>query len=330
MLSVIICTYNRDKYIYNVLESLAENTLPASQYEIVLIDNNCTDNTRAECDRFHQDFPTVDFRMFVETNQGLSHARNRGIKESRGDILVYVDDDALVNKEYLQTYADFFREHPDIDAAGGPIIPKYETEEPSWMSYYTKCLLTGYKDLGKTVREFPKNDFPGGGNAAYRSSVFEKVGLFNVNLGRKGDSLVGAEEKDIFDKMTTLGMRFFYLPNAILYHLIPEKKLSKDYFDRLTYSIGKSERMRTLAISKQKYLQRVGLEIVKWGGRPFCVLASACVDKLQKAANCCSSAGMLQGGCLVSPKLNTLFFQTIEGVAFRKGNAMPFLLIQYP
>ena len=302
MLSVIICTYNRDKYIYNVLESLAENTLPASQYEIVLIDNNCTDNTRSECARFVQDFPTVDFRMFVETSQGLSHARNRGIKESRGDILVYVDDDALVNREYLQTYADFFERHPDIDAAGGPIIPKYETEEPSWMSYYTKCLLTGYKDLGKTVREFPKNDFPGGGNAAYRSSVFEKVGLFNVDLGRKGDSLVGAEEKDIFDKMTNRGMRFFYLPTAILYHLIPEKKLSKDYFDRLTYSIGKSERMRTLAIGKGKYIKRIGNEVVKWGGAVLLFLYHTLCGKFKKGSRLLAFRWNVTRGLLGIPK----------------------------
>ena len=264
MLSVIICTYNRDKYIYNVLKSLAENTLPRDRYEIVLVDNNCTDNTRGECDRFVKDFPDVVFRYFVETNQGLSHARNRGIKESAGDILVYVDDDALVNKEYLRTYADFFEQNPEIEAAGGPIIPQYETEEPAWMSHFTKALITGYKYLGDKEKEFPKNDYPGGGNAAYRACVFEKIGLFNVELGRKGDSLVGAEEKDIFDKMTQLGMRFFYLPNAILYHLIPEKKLSKDYFDRLTYSIGISERMRTLKIGKGKYLKRLVSEMVKW------------------------------------------------------------------
>lgn len=264
MLSVIICTYNRDKYIYNVLKSLAENTLPHDCYEIVLVDNNCTDNTRGECDRFMQDFPDVVFRYYVETNQGLSYARNRGIQESVGDVLVYVDDDALVNKEYLQTYADFFNRMPEIEAAGGPVIPQFETSEPSWMSYFTKALITGYKYLGDKEKEFPKNDYPGGGNAAYRAYVFEKIGLFNVDLGRKGDSLVGAEEKDIFDKMTKLGMRFFYLPNAILYHLIPEKKLSNDYFNRLTYSIGKSERMRTLSIGKGKYLKRLVSEIVKW------------------------------------------------------------------
>lgn len=264
MISVIICTYNRDKYIYNVLNSLAENTLPHDRYEIVLVDNNCTDNTRGECDRFVQDHPDVQFRYFVETNQGLSHARNRGIKESAGDTLVYVDDDALVNNGYLKAYADFFEQHPDIDAAGGPIIPKYETEEPAWMNHFTKSLITGYKYLGDSIREFPKNDFPGGGNAAYHASVFEKVGLFNVELGRKGDSLVGAEEKDIFDKMTSQGMRFFYIPDAILYHLIPEKKLTKDYFDRLTYSIGKSERMRTKRIGLAKYAKRLISEGFKW------------------------------------------------------------------
>lgn len=264
MLSVIICTYNRDKYIYNVLKSLAENTLPHDCYEIVLVDNNCTDNTHGECERFTQDFPDVRFRYFVETNQGLSHARNRGINESKGDVLVYVDDDALVNGEYLHTYADFFEGHPEIDAAGGPIIPKYETEEPAWMSHFTKALITGYKYLGDKPKEFPKNDFPGGGNAAYRASIFEKVGLFNVELGRKGDSLVGAEEKDIFDRMTTLGMRFYYLPTAILYHLIPAKKLSREYFDKLTYSIGKSERMRTKRIGPAKYAKRIISEAVKW------------------------------------------------------------------
>lgn len=262
--SVIMCTYNRDKYIYNVLKSIADNKISTDQYEIVLVNNNSNDNTEAECNRFTNDYPNVKFRYFIEKNQGLSYARNRGIQEAQGDILVYVDDDALINDEYLQTYIQFLDSHPEIDAAGGPILPKYETEEPSWMSTFTRQLITGKLYLGDKVREFPSQSFPGGGNAAYRKSVFDKVGLFNVELGRKGDSLIGAEEKDIFDKMTTLGMRFFYLPNAILYHLIPEKKLTKEYFDKLTYSIGKSERIRTKNVSTWKYIKRIIMEGVKW------------------------------------------------------------------
>lgn len=266
MISVILCTYNRDKYLYNVLKSIAENDFDPASYEIVLVNNNCTDNTEAECQRFQHDFPEVIFRCFREKQQGLSHARNRGIQEAKGDVLVYVDDDALVNREYLKTYADFFASHPDIDAAGGPIIPKYETEEPEWMSHYIKMLLTGYKYNGDQVKEFAPNDYPGGGNAAYRAAVFHQVGLFNVDLGRKGNSLFGSEEKDIFDKMRTLGMRIYYLPTAILYHLIPETKLSDTYLIRLSQSIGKSEKIRTSGISKAKYAKRLFSELIKWGG----------------------------------------------------------------
>ena len=267
MISVILCTYNRDRYIYNVLQSIAEGDFAHSRYEIVLVNNNSTDNTEAECRRFAADHPDITFRYYVEPKQGLSHARNCGIRHAKGEVLVYVDDDALVNKEYLRTYDDFFRRNPEAVAAGGPILPQYDgCEEPQWMSHYTRQLVTGKLYLGDSEREFPKGAFPGGGNAAYRKSVFDTVGLFNPELGRKGNSLISAEEKDLFDKMTTNGMRFYYLPTAILYHLIPPKKQTQDYFDRLTYSIGVSERYRTLQIGKKKYLSRMAKEAVKWGG----------------------------------------------------------------
>ena len=94
--SIIICTYNRDKYIYNVLKSIAENDFPTEKFEIILINNNSTDNTEEECNRFRTDFPLPNYRYFIEKEQGLSYARNRGINKSTGDILIYVDDDALV------------------------------------------------------------------------------------------------------------------------------------------------------------------------------------------------------------------------------------------
>ena len=266
MISVILCTYNRDKYIYNVLKSVAENDHPHDQYEIVLVNNNSTDNIENECRRFQADYPDIRFRYFLETNQGLSYARNCGIRNAQGDLLVYVDDDATVNPEYLRTYSDFFTHHPEAVAAGGPILPVYETEEPEWMSHYTRQLITGKLFLGNNQREFPRGAFPGGGNACYRKSVFDTIGLFNVELGRKGNSLIGAEEKDLFDKMTPHGMHFYYLPNAILYHIIPPHKLTQDYFDRLTYGIGVSERYRTQQISRKKYLNRLCKEAVKWGG----------------------------------------------------------------
>ena len=263
-LSVIICTYNREKYIYNVLKSIAENDFSTEKFEIILVNNNSTDKTEAECKRFQSDFPQIRFHYFVEENQGLSYARNRGIEEAAGDILVYVDDDAVVDKGYLQAHYSFFEHNLSAMAAGGPVLPLYEAQKPKWMSHFTLQLITGYIYKGKLISEFKRGEYPIGANTAFRKSVFEQVGFFNVDLGRKGDGLMGAEEKDIFDKMRSSGLKYYYIPDAILYHIISETKLTKDYFDRLTYSIGQSERIRTKAISKWKYAKRIISEGVKW------------------------------------------------------------------
>lgn len=267
MLTVIICTYNREKYIRPLLDSLVANTLPKSEYEILLVDNNCQDNTRGVCSKFAEEHPEVSFKYVEEHEQGLSAAKNCGIREAGGDLVVYVDDDALVDKNYLEDYVRWFETHPQTMALGGPIMPLYEEGgEPQWMSPYTKALLTAWMDYGTKVRKYPKGRYPGGGNAAYRKCVFEKVGMFNTALGRKGGNLMGSEEKDIFDKMNSLGMEVLYLPTPVLHHSIPPAKLGKYYFDRLTLQIGRSERQRTLAISKWKYCKRLFMEGVKWGG----------------------------------------------------------------
>lgn len=264
MLTAIICTYNRAKYIGNLLESIAENDLPKNEYEVLLVDNNCTDNTRAICEAFAAAHEDVNFRYVVEPEQGLSAARNKGIKEAKGDLIVYIDDDALIDKDYLRIYAEWLATHPQTMACGGPIEPLYETAEPSWMTPYTKALLTAWMNYGDKVREYPNGRYPGGGNAAYRKEVFEKVGLFNTALGRKGGNLMGSEEKDVFDKMHAMGMQILYLPTPVLHHIIPQAKLESDYFNRLTLQIGISERQRTLAISRGKYFKRLLLEGVKW------------------------------------------------------------------
>ena len=266
MITLIICTYNREKYIGPLLDSIAKNDYPLSDYEIVLVDNNCTDNTRGVCEQFAVAHPEISFRYVVEPEQGLSAARNKGIKEAKGEIIIYVDDDALVDADYIRIYAEHFASHPETMAAGGPIEPLYETEEPKWMSPYTKAMLTAWMNYGDNVREYPNGRYPGGGNAAYRKVVFDKVGLFNTELGRKGSALLASEEKDIFDKMHALGMQVLYLPTPVLHHIIPQAKLEEDYFNCLTLQIGRSERMRTRAISKGKYLKRLLSEGVKWGG----------------------------------------------------------------
>ena len=114
MLSVIVCTYNRSGYIFNVLESVARNLLPVSEYEVVVVDNNSTDNTRGEVERFARTWGDVRVSYVFEERQGLSFARNRGVEVAKGDVVVYVDDDALVNREFLASYKEFFDRHVEL------------------------------------------------------------------------------------------------------------------------------------------------------------------------------------------------------------------------
>lgn len=267
MLSVIVCTYNREKYLMPLFESIAANTLSFNQYELLVIDNNCTDGTAEVCRQFAEKNPKVNFKAIKETTQGLSAARNCGIRNATGNLIMYVDDDALVGTDYLQNYVDWFESHPQTMAAGGPIEPLYEDcTEPVWMTCYTKSFLAGWMNLGNRPMKFPKGKYPIGCNCVFRKEVFDKVGLFNTELGRNGKNLMAGEEKDIFDKMRNNGMEIMYIPTTILHHIVPPFKLSRDYFDRVTYMTGVSERQRTKDISNRKYLIRLFQEIVKWGG----------------------------------------------------------------
>ncbi len=262
--SVIFCTYNREKYIFQALESIALQDYSRDHYEIVLVNNNSTDKTKELCDKFREVYPEISFTYVEEEQQGLSYARNRGIIESKGELLVYVDDDATVFPGYLKAYDDFFRTHPDEIAAGGPIIPHYEVTPPKWISHYTKILLTGYLYKGNKTKPFTNGSYPGGGNACYKSEIFQQIGLFNPDLGRKGNSLIGAEEKDLFSRFDRLGKKIWYVPEAGIYHYIPAAKLTEKHFQRLTYSIGKSERIRTLSVSKLSFYKRISSEGIKW------------------------------------------------------------------
>ena len=262
--SVILCTYNREKYIFQALESIALQDYPHNRYEIVLVNNNSTDSTEKLCIEFRKKYPDIRFNYCIETQQGLSYARNRGIEESQGELLVYVDDDATVFPNYLQAYDDFFVAYPAEFAAGGPIIPHYEIKRPEWISHYTEVLLTAYLYKGEKIIPFKYGRFPGGGNACYRAETFSKFGNFNVELGRKGNGLIGAEEKDFFARLFSTKEKVWYIPQAGIYHYIPEQKLTEEYFNKLTYSIGVSERIRTLGNSKKYFCKRLLDETVKW------------------------------------------------------------------
>lgn len=263
MVSVIVCTYNRAHYLAATLAHLLKQSASIDSFEVVLINNNSTDHTEDICHEFATENPNFPFRYIVETSQGLSHARNRGIKEVKGDILTFIDDDAFAHNDFMQVITSHFSDNPEIIAIGGKIIPKYEEEVPRWMSKFLLPLVAAL-DMGDEVKAFPKGKFPIGANMSIRKEAFEKYGDFDVNLGRKGESLEGSEEKDLFFRLIKAGAKITYLPQAVVYHIIPAKRVSVDYIKNQAIGIGKSERTRTQQ-QGQLFSFLIG-EVLKWAG----------------------------------------------------------------
>lgn len=264
-LSVVICTYNRGKYLPMVLDSLNEQSYALPLHEIILINNNSTDHTEEIVRAYQQQHPAMPLVYLVEYNQGISHARNRGVETAKGDIIVFIDDDETVEPDFLTHINDFFTQYPDAGISAGPVIPVFETEKPDWLSHFTMRAITGAYYKGDSIKPLPAKDYPGTGHACFRRALFARYGAFNTELGRKGNSLMGAEDKDFFLRLINGGEQCYYLPAARIYHHIPDSKLTDAFFRKLTYAMGKSERIRTLNLSRQAFYKRLLAEGIKWG-----------------------------------------------------------------
>lgn len=262
--SIVICTYNRDKYLGNSIRSACDQDFPEDEFEVLVVDNNSTDKTANVCKDFSLEYSYTNFRYFLETNQGISYGRNRGIGEAYGEYIVFLDDDETIDSFYLKKLNDYLHSYPQAQLCATAVEPVYETEKPKWLSHFTMRLITGYYNKGNEVKTLGAKDYPGTGHAVIKRELFERYGNFNTDLGRKGTSLLGAEDKDMFLRLIENKVACYYFPGIPIYHHIPQSKLTDDFFKRLTYSIGKSERIRTKAISKTAFRKRLFDECIKW------------------------------------------------------------------
>ncbi len=262
ILSIIVCTYNREKYIGECLTCLAKQNVDKSQYEVLIVNNLSTDNTQKIVDEIIQKYPEISFLSFIEEKQGHTFARNRGIREAKGSILSFIDDDAFVEKTFCSAIIEFFKNHENASAIGGKIIPLYENKRPAWMSKYLLPLVAAL-DLGNQIKAFKGHKFPIGANMAFRKSMFDKYGIFDVNLGRRGTGLEGGDEKELFLRLKRGGEKIWYVPQVSVQHIIPDSRIKKSYIKGLAIGVGTSERKRLSNVGAIGVLNKVFSEIFK-------------------------------------------------------------------
>lgn len=262
-ISLIIPTHNRAASLLRLLGSVARQTADPALWECLVVDNASTDDTAARFAAFAAAHPQLGLRMVREPQPGVSHARNCGVREARAELLAWADDDELLNEGFIAAYLDFFDRHPEATVAGGGVIAEYTAGRPCWMSQYTEMPIANPMDFGSAVRPFPRGRVPGGGNMAFRRAAALRCGGFDPALGRVGRELIGGEENDFFERMRRGGATIWYVPGAVIRHIIPPEKLTEDYFRRLCYNVGRSQRLRS-EIHRRKHKARL-LEFCKWG-----------------------------------------------------------------
>ncbi len=236
-LSVIICTYNRCRYLPAALESLKKQKANRGDYEIIIINNNSTDDTEKISLEFKKNNPGLNVKYEIEKIQGLSAARNKGIDVSEAPIVAFIDDDAVAREDYVENLIANFEKYTGYDAIGGKVIPIYQNgTEPVWMSKYIQRLVSKV-DEGEKFKDF-QNKYPVGCNMAFRKNVFNEIGKFNTDLTLRSD------DKYIFSKLKKAGKKTLYAPDVYVRHNIEDFRIKHDFIKNLSKLNGHTERIR--------------------------------------------------------------------------------------
>jgi glucosyl-dolichyl phosphate glucuronosyltransferase len=236
--SVVIATYNRAAYLEDTLRQLAAVDT-ARSWEVLVVDNNSSDDTPDVVRRLARDFP-VPIRHLHEPVYGKYGALNSGIKVSKGRIIAATDDDARVAPDWLDRAEAGLNAHR-CEFVGGPVRPLWEAKPPIWLdpdsAVVRKVIATC--DYGTLPREYGVGiGWPLGVNVAYRREAFERVGLFDPSLGRTAGTLRSQSQREWHLRARAVGVRGFYVPDMLVEHRVVAERLHKQYFRRWYYWHG--------------------------------------------------------------------------------------------
>jgi glycosyltransferase involved in cell wall biosynthesis len=237
--TVIVCTFNRCQDLARALESIAASKMPnAITWEVVVVDNNSTDQTAEVVEDFRRRYPGR-FRYLLETNRGKAYALNAGVASALGETLVFVDDDVTMDSGWLRNLTAELHTGEWAGAAGR-ILPATRFTPPRWLSWkHCGGILCGNFDLGNRPCELDPDHAPHGGNMAFRREMFARHGAFHPDLG-PGPNRVPNGDTEFGRRLMKAGERLRYEPLAVVYHPVAESRLTKQYFLSWWFDYGRA------------------------------------------------------------------------------------------
>ena len=227
VLSITICTYNRIEYLKKCLKSILDQTQGSEIIEINIIDNNSTDTTKDYVTELQKKFPEVNY--FVEKRQGISFARNLSFEVCKGMFLAFVDDDAVINKNWLEALLNELKNQNEDIIYGGPIYPNFESVPEDWID--KDYFIRKFKDTDGFLGTIKSKEGFSGGNMCIAKNLFLKSEKFNTEIGMTGGNLGLGEEPDFFYKlvMKNKDVKLYNISEMSITHSEASYKLEKEY-----------------------------------------------------------------------------------------------------
>ena len=234
-ITVAIPTYNRAGLLRQTLAGVTRQDYPADQYEVLVIDNNSRDDTREVVASFAAARPAP--RYVLETRQGLDHARNRALAEARGDIIVFADDDILVESGWLRELTAPLLGDSDgrIGAVGGEVVPAFPDGLPRWLEG-AHTPLAFRADAGPLA----PSQTPMGANLALPKRVLKRHGPFSTELDRAGKVLFSGGDSEMIQRLRAAGLEIWFAPGAKALHQMPASRLTFRHASRHAFDSARS------------------------------------------------------------------------------------------
>jgi len=216
--------------------------MPQNSWEFLVVDNASSDITPWLLEQ--QNWPSAwQVRIVREDKLGVAHARNRAVQEAQGEYLIFLDDDETPDADWLVTY-EFLIQERRPDAFGGRIEVMFESERPPWLTDELLGFL-GHLDYGSQPLPLTALNTPCyTGNFGFRLSTCQAVGVFDTQLGRRGNANNGGEDVDFYRRLVVSGFTVWWAPEALIYHRIQATKIKRSYFLDLHYRQGRMEAIR--------------------------------------------------------------------------------------
>jgi glucosyl-dolichyl phosphate glucuronosyltransferase len=261
-ISVVVCTFNRANYLRKAIQSLIEQSLETNSYEILVVDNRSTDETKQVITQEFSHIPNL--RYLYEPIQGLSQARNTGWQNALGNYVAYLDDDAIASFRWLENIIKVFETvTPKPGGIGGKVEPIWEFSKPSWLNDRFLPYLTIIDWSAVPTRLDDTNYYIAGANMAFPKSVLELVQGFPVKLGRQGKKLLSNEELFLAKKIKQSDYSIYYVPELLVKHHIVKSRLNKQWFFQRIYWQGVSDAFFLSHETSHSYVERCQLAIAE-------------------------------------------------------------------